>query len=94
MQVPGWATHGELKALAASGLTPYRALRAGTVNVARYFGTSETTGTVAAGKEASLILVDGNPLEDVANAGRISGVVVRGRWLPKQEIDEKLAGLQ
>lgn len=94
MQVPGWATHGELKALAASGLTPYRALRAGTINVARYFGTTATTGTVAVGKEASLILVDANPLDDVANAGRISGVAVRGQWLSKQEIDAKLAALQ
>ena len=93
MQVPGWATHGELKALVASGLSPYRALRAGTVNVARYFGTAATTGSVAVGKEASMILVDGNPLSDVANAGRISGVAVRGRWLPKAEIDAKLAAL-
>ena len=94
MQVPGWATHGELKALAASGLSPYRALRAGTVNVARYFGTSDQTGTIAVGKQASLILVDGSPLEDVANAGRISGVAVRGVWLSKAEIDKKLADLQ
>jgi imidazolonepropionase-like amidohydrolase len=93
MQVPGYATHGELRALVASGLTPYRALRAGTVNVARYFGTDATTGTIAAGKEASLILVDGNPLLDVANAMRTSGVVVRGRWLPRAEIDAKLAAL-
>ena len=75
-------------------MSPYRALRAGTVNVARYFGTSDQTGTIAVGKEASLILVDGNPLEDVANAGRISGVVVRGVWLSKAEIDKKLAALQ
>jgi Amidohydrolase family len=93
MQVPGFATHGELRALVASGLTPYRALRTGTVNVARYFGTEATTGTAAAGKEASLILVDANPLDDVANAMRISGVVVRGRWLSKAEIDAKLAAL-
>jgi hypothetical protein len=93
MQVPGWATHGELKSLVAAGLSPYRALRAGTVNVARYFGTTARTGTIQKGKEASLILVDGNPLEDVANAGRISSVIVRGRWLSGNEIDEKLAAL-
>jgi imidazolonepropionase-like amidohydrolase len=93
MQVPGWATHGELRALAASGLTPYRALRAGTANVARYFGTEVTTGTIAAGKEASLILVDANPLANVGNALRISGVVVRGTWLPKADLDAKLAAL-
>ena len=93
MQVPGWATHGELKALAASGLSPYRALRAGTVHVARYFGTTGTTGSIATGKEASVILVDANPLIDVGNASKVSGVAVRGRWLAKAEIDAKLAAL-
>ena len=93
MQVPGWATHGELKALVAAGLSSYRALRAGTVNVARYFKTDVRTGTLQRGKEASAILVDGNPLDDVGNAGKISGVLVRGKWLPKAELDQKLARL-
>jgi imidazolonepropionase-like amidohydrolase len=91
MQVPGWATHGELKALVASGLTPYRALRTGTINVARFFGTAERTGSVAVGKEASLVLVDANPLEDVANMGKISGVMVRGRWITAAEQEQMLA---
>src|SRR5262245_9061238 len=85
MQVPGWATHGELKALVASGLSPYRALRAGTINVARFFGTTDRSGSVAVGKEASLVLVDANPLEDVGNMAKISGVMVRGRWIPADE---------
>ena len=93
MQVPGWATHGELKALVASGLSPYRALRAGTINVAQFFGTTDRTGTVAAGKEASLVLVDANPLEDVANMAKISGVMVRGRWITAAERDEMLGKL-
>jgi imidazolonepropionase-like amidohydrolase len=91
MQVPGWATHGELNALVASGLTPYRALRAGTINVARFFGTAYHTGTVAVGKEASLVLVDANPLENVANMGKISGVMVRGRWNTAVEHEQMLA---
>ena len=94
MQVPGWATHGELKALVASGLTPYRALRAGTINVARFFGTADRTGTVAVGKEASLVLVDANPLDDVGNMAKISGVMVRGRWVTAAERDQMLARLQ
>lgn len=93
MQVPGWATHGELKALVASGLSPYRALRAGTINVAQFFGTTDRTGTVAAGKEASLVLVDSNPLDDVANMAKISGVMVRGRWITAAERDQMLAKL-
>lgn len=94
MQVPGWATHGELKALVASGLTPYRALRAGTISVARFFGTADRTGTIAVGKEASLVLVDANPLDDIGNMSRISGVMVRGRWIPAAEGDQLLSQLQ
>ena len=93
MQVPGWATHGELKALVASGLTPYRALRAGTINVARFFGTDSQAGIVAPGKEASLILADANPLQDIGNAARISGVLVRGTWMPRAELEAKLTAL-
>lgn len=48
------------------------------MNVARFFGTRGPTGTVAEGKEAGLILLDAGPLGDVANAGRISSVAVRG----------------
>ena len=94
MQVPGWATHGELKALVASGLTPYRALRAGTINVARFFGTADRTGSVVVGKEASLVLVDANPLDDVANMAKISGVMVRGRWITAAEQAGMLNRLQ
>jgi imidazolonepropionase-like amidohydrolase len=86
MQVPGFATHDELAALVEAGLSPYRALRAGTVNVATFFGTEDRTGTVGTGKEASLILTDGNPLDDVANAERIVGVVVRGDFHRAQEL--------
>jgi imidazolonepropionase-like amidohydrolase len=91
MQVPGWATHGELKALVASGLTPYRALRAGTIKVARFFGTADRTGTVAVGKNASLVLVDANPPENVANMEKITGVMVRGRWNTAVEHEQMLA---
>jgi len=93
MQVPGWATHGELKALVASGLTPYRALRAGTINVARFFGTTDRTGSIGVGKEASLVLVDGNPLDDISNMAKISAVMVRGRWITAAEQEQMLTRL-
>ena len=58
--------HRELESLVAAGLTPYQALETGTRNVAVFFGTSATTGTIAVGKRADLILLDANPLADVA----------------------------
>jgi imidazolonepropionase-like amidohydrolase len=88
--VPGFAAHRELGAIVAAGLTPYQALKTGTANVGTYFGTASTTGTIAAGKRADLVLLDANPLTDIANSSRIAGVVVNGRWLSKADIDQRL----
>jgi imidazolonepropionase-like amidohydrolase len=89
--VPGFSAHRELGALVAAGLTPYQALKSGTANVGTYFGTQATVGTVAAGKRADLILLDANPLSDIANSSRIAGVMVDGRWLSRADIDGRLA---
>jgi imidazolonepropionase-like amidohydrolase len=91
--VPGFATHRELEALVAAGLTPYEGLETGTRNVAAFFGTLATTGTIEIGKQADLILLDGNPLSDIRNTAKQSGVMVRGRWLPKAEIETRLAAI-
>ncbi len=89
--VPGFSTLRELESLVAAGLSPYQALETGTRNVAVFFGTTAETGTVEAGKRADLILLDADPLADVRNTGRQAGVMLRGRWLPKAEIDTRLA---
>ncbi len=88
--VPGFSTHRELESLVAAGLTPYQALETGTRNVAVFFGTLPKTGTVEAGKQADLILLDANPLADIRNTTRQSGVMLRGRWLPKAQIESRL----
>ena len=89
--VPGFSTHRELASLVAAGLTPYQALETGTRNVATYFRTSQQTGTIETGKRAVLILLDADPLVDIAKTLRRSGVMVRGRWLPQAEIERRLA---
>ena len=91
--VPGFSTQRELQAMVRAGLTPFQALSSGTRNVAAFLGTSATAGTVEAGKRADLVLVSGNPLVDVTNASRIDGVMLGGRWLPREEIDRRLAAL-
>ena len=88
--VPGFGTHREMGALAEAGLTPYAVLQAATRNAAEYFGAAGEVGTVEAGKRADLVLLDANPLQSVANASRIAGVLVRGRWLPRAELDKML----
>ena len=88
--VPGFSVQRELAYMIDAGLTPYQALESGTRNVARYFGTEAQTGTIANGKRADLILLDGDPLKDIANVGRQAGVMVRGRWLPRDEVQRML----
>jgi imidazolonepropionase-like amidohydrolase len=84
--VPGFALHRELRELVDAGLTPYEALRTATVLPFDYLGESDAAGTVAVGQRGDLLLVDANPLADVAAASRIAGVLVRGRWLGADEI--------
>jgi imidazolonepropionase-like amidohydrolase len=88
--VPGFSIHRELQVMVAAGLTPYEALRSGTANVAAHFGTAATAGTVAKGKRADLVLVDANPLDDIANSAKIAGVMLNGRWMSKADIDKRL----
>ena len=84
--VPGFSLHREMRAMVAAGMTPYQVLEAGTRNPAEYLGAAKEFGTVEVGKRADLILVDANPLADVANVARRSGVMLRGRWYPESEL--------
>jgi imidazolonepropionase-like amidohydrolase len=88
--VPGFSIHRELATYVAAGLTPYQALATGTRNVAVYAGTLDRTGTIETGKRADLVLLDANPLQDIASTSRITGVVLGGRWIPRAEIDRRL----
>jgi imidazolonepropionase-like amidohydrolase len=87
--VPGFSAHRELGALVAAGLTPYQALRTGTVNVGTYFN-DPSTGTIAAGKRADFVLLTANPLERIENSSAIAGVMVNGRWMSRTDIDKRL----
>ncbi|HSC14353.1 MAG TPA: amidohydrolase family protein, partial [Gammaproteobacteria bacterium] len=89
--VPGFSLHRELDAIVASGLTPFEALRTGTLNPAVFFEATEEFGAVRAGLAADLILAARNPLEDVTALARPEGVMVRGRWLDRAELDRGLA---
>lgn len=91
--VPGFSTHHELRYLVDAGLTPYEALRTGTVNVGRYLNRPDI-GTIKAGTAADLILLTGNPLEDIEQTKNIEGVLVAKRWLPKAYIAQELQKLE
>lgn len=91
--VHGFALHRELRELVDVGLTPFEALQTSTTLPFEYLGESEKAGTIEIGKEGDLVLVDGNPLEDIAAASKVFGVLIRGRWVGRKEIDERMAKL-
>lgn len=95
--VPGFAMHREIAIVQQAGLTPQQIYESGARNVARYVSEvlkqDGAFGTVAAGNRADLVLLDANPLQDVANLKKRSGVMVKGRWVSAAEIDRGLAEL-
>jgi len=84
--VPGYSVHQELELLVQAGLTPYEALRAGTVNVAAYLGEADEAGKIRSGFRADFILLDKNPLTDILNSRSVSGVFTQNRWHGRSDI--------
>ena len=88
--VAGFSIHDELETFVKAGLTPFAALQTATVNPAAHLGINSRTGTIEAGKEADLILLDKNPLEDIKNTRTINGVFADGKWYDKNAIMQML----
>jgi hypothetical protein len=88
--VTGFAVHREMEALAAAGVPTLTVLQAATRNAAEYFGEASQWGSVTPGQRADLLLLEANPLEDVKHTRAIVGVMTRGRWLPRAELDARL----
>jgi imidazolonepropionase-like amidohydrolase len=77
--VPGWSLHREMQLYVAAGMTPAAALRSATSDAAALLGVSDRAGTIDPGKDADLVLVDGDPLQDIGATSRIRLVVRLGR---------------
>lgn len=92
--VPGFCVHDELEVMVRGGMSPLAALQTATINPARFLALERTLGAVAEGKAADLLLLQANPLEDIANVRKIEGVVVAGRWLDRQQLDALLADIK
>jgi len=91
---PGWSVHEELSELVRAGLTPAAALVAATWRGAEFLGRTADFGSVERGKVADLVLLDANPLADIANSRRIAAVVFGGRYLDRATLDSLLAGAE
>ncbi len=89
--LPGFSLHDELAAFVKAGFTPLEALRTATLLPARYLNAQDSLGTVTAGKQADLVLLDANPLADIGNTVRIRAVVANGRFYDRNALDKLLA---
>ena len=85
--VPGFALHEELAELRAIGISNYDVLKMATINAALAMGKENDIGTIEVNKRADLLLLDSNPLNDIRNLGKQAGVMVRGVWLSKSDLE-------
>jgi imidazolonepropionase-like amidohydrolase len=91
---PGFSLHEEMQRFVAAGFTPLEALQTATLNPARFWGLEEQYGTVEQGKVADLVLVGGNPLQDITNTQKIGAVIVNGQLYSGKDLDRMLAGVE
>jgi len=92
--IPGFSIHDELALLVRAGVPPMAALMAATRNPAIFLGAEDSLGTIGRGKTADLVLLDANPLENIANTRAITAVVLHGRLLRRPALDSILAGVE
>jgi imidazolonepropionase-like amidohydrolase len=91
--VAGFAVPDEMELLVAAGMTPEEVLASATRLPATWLGIDSEVGTVEVGKRADLVLLDANPLSDIKNIRKISGVFINGNWLNKSTINATLLDL-
>ncbi|MFC6633840.1 amidohydrolase family protein [Microbulbifer taiwanensis] len=87
-QREGLGAHWELWMMEQGGFTPWEAFRAGTIDGARYLGMDGDIGSIEAGKLADLIVVDGNPLENLRLSENVSYTVINGRVFEAETMNE------
>ena len=90
--VPGFASHHELKYMVDAGLSPFEALQTATINVGKFYRSP--IGMVKEGYFPDLVLLNKNPLENIQHTTTIEGVILNGKWLSKQWINETLKSLE
>lgn len=91
--VGGFSLHEELALLVEAGLTNEEALASATRLPAVWMGVDGDRGTIEAGKRADLVLLDADPFVDIANARKIAGIFLNGRWINRTTLDAMMADL-
>lgn len=84
--IEGFTLQRELELYVQAGMTPAQALQVATLNGARYTRTLDQRGTIAPGKLADLILVDGDPTTQIADIRKVALVITQGKWMSPSDI--------
>ncbi|WP_420322955.1 amidohydrolase family protein [Flagellimonas sp.] len=88
--VPGFSVQHEMQGMARAGMQPLEILQSATINPVIFFDMEDTFGEIKEGMEADLVLLAGNPLDDLKNFTKVAGVVARGTWISNAEIEKRL----
>jgi imidazolonepropionase-like amidohydrolase len=88
--LPGFSLHDELADFVESGFTAMEALQTATSNPAKFLGTEATSGSIASGKIADVVLLNANPLDDIHNSQKIEAVISNGRLFDRPALDALL----
>jgi imidazolonepropionase-like amidohydrolase len=91
---PGFSLHEELQRFVAAGFTPLEALQTATLNPVLFFGLEDKLGTIEKDKLADLVLLKGNPLEDISNTQKIAAVIASGRYFSAKDLEKLLAQVE
>lgn len=87
-QLQGLGAHWEMWMLAQGGMTPLEVIRASTMNGAEYIGMSDEIGSIESGKLADLIVIDGNPLDDIYETENVVYTIINGRIYESENMKE------
>ena len=88
--IPGFGVADEMKYFVKAGISPYQTLKIATVNAAESVQAGHRIGKVGVGMQADLVLLNANPLDDIAAIDEIAGVMLKGEWYTLQQLEQQL----
>jgi hypothetical protein len=88
--VPGFSYIDEMELFVKAGISPMDAIRCATYNAADCLGTLDKTGTITEGKQADMVLLSANPLENISNLRKVDATILNGKVLTREYLLSQL----
>jgi imidazolonepropionase-like amidohydrolase len=92
--MPGFSLHDELANFVEAGFTPMESLQTATSGPAKFLGIESTSGVIAPGKVADIVLLSANPLDNIHNTRKITAVIANGRLFDRAALDRMLKDVE